>query len=45
VRINVFIRRDIKSWVWWGTLVISGLGRLTQEDGEFLAILGYTVRP
>jgi hypothetical protein len=31
-------------WVWWYTLVILALGRLTQEDLKFKTSLGYRVR-
>jgi hypothetical protein len=33
------------SQVWWHTSVIPALGRLKQEDQEFLASLGYIGRP
>jgi hypothetical protein len=33
------------SWASWYTLIISGLGRLRQEDQEFRASLGCIVRP
>jgi hypothetical protein len=33
-----------ESWAWWFMPVISALRRLRQEDHEFKASLGYTVR-
>jgi hypothetical protein len=33
------------SRAWWGTSVISALGRQIQEDQELETSLGYTMRP
>jgi hypothetical protein len=37
-------RRE-ESWKWWCMPVIPALGRLRQEDLEFLTSLTYTARP
>lgn len=37
--------RSVFSWAWCHLPVIPALGRLKQEDGEFKAGLGYTLKP
>jgi hypothetical protein len=41
--LSSFTKGDV-SWVWWFILVIPALRCLRQEDLEFEAKLGYTVR-
>jgi hypothetical protein len=41
---NFFPSKDILSWVGWCTPVVPALGRLKQENHEFLTSLGYIGR-